>query len=156
MALGEALGVSMRHLSLSIGRSAGWVNSLGKTKGDAISSEDLSKIIKAFPTANSNYILTGKGSPLLDETDTLADFPDSYTPESTDYKELCMAYRQDLADTRHDLTEARDEIRRLREAYFQLLETNNRLMESYTNLQAACLKTGINPLERDKYETKNS
>ena len=145
MAVGEALGISMRQLSLSIGRSAGWVNSLGKIKSDGISSEDLSKIIEMYPTVNKDYLLTGEGSPLRDDVDTLGH--SFFRPKGDDYKELCMAYRQDLAD-------ARDEIRRLREAYFRLVDTNNQLLEEYSLLQAACLKAGISPLSRAELGTK--
>ncbi len=70
MSVGEALGISMRQLSMSIGRSPGWVNSLEKTKGDGISSEDLSKIIDTYPTVSKDYLLTGEGSPLREDVDT--------------------------------------------------------------------------------------
>lgn len=145
----ESLGISKRQFGISIGRSGGWVGSLATKKGQSISLDDLQKILLTYPAVNKDYILSGNGDPLLENVDTLSDFPDSYMPEADNYKELCMAYRQDLAD-------ARDEIKRLREAYFQLLEKSNNLMESYSTLQAACLKTGINPMERDILETKKA
>lgn len=146
MSVGEALGISMRQLSLSIGRSPGWVNSLEKTKGDGISSEDLSKIIDTYPTVSKDYLLTGEGSPLREDVDTLGH--PFFQPKGDDYKELCMAYRQDLAD-------AREDIRRLREAYFKLVDYNNQLLEEYSLLQAACLKAGITPLSRAEIVPNN-
>lgn len=82
-----------------------------------------------------DFILEGKGDPLLDETDTLRP-PYFVDLKPDDYKELCMAYRQALAD-------AREEITRLREAYFQLMETNNRLMANLASLNAAMIKAGV-------------
>ena len=134
----KALGVSMRQFGIVIGRSGGWVNSLSTLKTPAVSSEDISRILDAYPAVNKDYILSGIGDPLRDDADTLSEFPESFEPRPDDYRELCMAYRQDLA-------EMREETRRLREAYLLLLENNNKLMENYSILQAACLKTGINP-----------
>ena len=125
----EALGVSERRFSLSIGKSGGYVNSLQKIKGEGIPSDVLSKILDVYPMVNKDYILTGNGDPLLDETDTLSQFPNARQPEADNYKELCMAYRQDLAD-------AREELKKLREAYFQLMEANNKLMAEWATLQA--------------------
>ena len=96
----------------------------------------MSKISEIYPTVNRTYLLEGIGDPLLDETDTLSQFPLGAQPGPDNYKELCMAYRQDLAD-------ARDEIKRLREAYFMLMETNNKLLADLATLQAACLKIGM-------------
>ena len=132
----KALGLSERKFSLSIGKSDGYINSLRKTKGDGIPSDVLSKISEIYPTVNRTYLLEGIGDPLLDETDTLSQFPLGAQPGPDNYKELCMAYRQDLAD-------ARDEIKRLREAYFMLMETNNKLLADLATLQAACLKIGM-------------
>lgn len=128
----KALGISMRQFSLSIGRSAGFITSLGKTKSDGITSDLLSKISETYPMVNREYILEGNGDPLLDETDTLSLLPDSYQPQPDNYKELCMAYR-------HGLSEANKEIEKLREAYFKLIETNNKLMADLAALQAASL-----------------
>lgn len=144
----KALGISERMFALSIGKSGSYINSLRKTKGDGIPSDVLTKISVAFPLVNRDFIIEGIGDPLLDETDTLTPAY-GIQPTPDNYKELCMAYRQDLA-------EARDEIKRLREAYFQLLESNNRLMSNYSALQAACLKTGTNPVDRDVFETKKA
>lgn len=134
----KALGISLRKFSLSIGRSAGFITSLGKKKGDGITSELLSKISEVYPIVNRNYILEGNGSPLLDETDTLSILPHTFPPEADNYKELCMAYRQDLA-------EAREEIKKLREAYFKLMESNNKLMAEITAIEVASVK-GVSPL----------
>lgn len=136
MAIGKALGISMRQLSLSIGKSEGWVTSLEKTKKDGISSEDMSKIFETFPMVNKVYLLEGKGEPIREDADTLAELPQSYEPESDNYRELCMAYRQDLAD-------ARGEIRKLREAYFLLMEKNNSLMSDLAALQSTLIKRGL-------------
>lgn len=125
----KALGVSERHFSISIGKSSGYVNSLQRIKGEGIPSDVLSKILDVYPMVSKDYILTGNGDPLLDETDTLSQFPNARQPEADNYKELCMAYRQDLAD-------AREEIKKLREAYFQLMEANNKLMAEWAALQA--------------------
>lgn len=144
----RSLGVSERKFSVSIGKSTGYINSLRKTKGEGIPSDVLSKISDAFPQVNREYISEGIGDPLLDETDTLRP-PYGVQPAADNYKELFLAYRQDLA-------EARDEIKRLREAYFQLLESNNILMANYSALQAACLQTGTNPMSRDIIETKKA
>lgn len=131
----KALGISERKFALSIGRSDGYVNSLSKTKGEGIPSNVLSKISDIYPMVNKDYILAGHGEPLLDETDTLRP-PYFVDLKPDDYKELCMAYRQALAD-------AREEITRLREAYFQLMETNNRLMANLASLNAAMIKAGV-------------
>lgn len=125
----KALGISLRQFSLSIGRSAGFITSLGKTKGDGITSDLLSRISDTYPMVNREYILEGKGDPLLDETDTLSILPHTFPPDADNYKELCMAYRQDLA-------EAREEIKKLRDAYFKLIETNNKLMSEIAALQS--------------------
>lgn len=135
-AVGEALGISMRQLAKSIGRSEGWVSSLSNLKGDGISSEDLSKIIDTYPEVNKDYLLTGNGSPIREDYDTLTELPDTYEPKSDDYRELCMAYRADLAETREDL-------RRQREAYFALMEVNNKLFAELARIQAACLAAGL-------------
>lgn len=141
----EALGISMRKFSLNIGRSGGFINSLRKTKGDGITSDLLSKISEVYPMVNRDYILEGIGEPLLDETDTLAIFPSNYQPQADNYKELCMAYRQDLAD-------AREEIKRLREAYLQLVEKNNKLLVNLAALQTASLN-GVSPSESNEPQT---
>lgn len=132
----SALGISARQFCSSIGKSDGWVTSLRNTKSDGIPSDTLSKILETFPTVNRDYILEGSGEPLLDETDTLAQFPHTYQPAPDNYKELFLAYRQDLADTRNELN-------RLRDAYSNLLETNNRLMADYVALQTIALQAGI-------------
>lgn len=75
---------------------------------------------------------------MLDETDTLSILPHTFPPEADNYKELCMAYRQDLA-------EAREEIKKLREAYFKLMESNNKLMAEITAIEVASVK-GVSPL----------
>lgn len=134
-ALCRALGVSERKFASSIGKSGGYINSLRKTKGDGIPSDVLSKISEVYPMISRDFILEGKGDPLLDETDTLRP-PYFVDLKPDDYKELCMAYRQALAD-------AREEITRLREAYFQLMETNNRLMANLASLNAAMIKAGV-------------
>jgi len=153
----EALGISMRQFSLSIGRSAGFINSLRKTKGDGITSDLLSKISEVYPMVNRDYILEGNGEPLLDETDTLSVFPHTFQPQADNYKELCMAYRQDLAD-------AREEIKRLRDAYYKLMEANNKLLADYASLSAFLL-TSQKPVSiqaasqsvcRDNIETKKA
>lgn len=82
-----------------------------------------------------DFILEGKGDPLLDETDTLMP-PYFVDLKPDDYKELCMAYRKALADTREDLT-------KMREAYFKLMDTNNNLMAHLAALHAAVIKGGI-------------
>lgn len=140
-----ALGLSARKFCFAIGKSDGWVSSLNKNKADAITSDVLRKILDTFPMVNREYLLDGSGSPLLDETDTLDDIP-GYEPEADDYKELCMAYRRELADMR-------EEARRLRNAYMDLLDSSNRILESCAMLQAACLKAGVPLPERDKNET---
>lgn len=145
----EALGISDRKFAISIGKSGGYINSLRKTKGDGIPSDILSKISEVYPTVNRDYLLEGVGDPLNDETDTLSQFPNGHQPEPDNYKELCMAYRQDLAD-------AREEIKKLREAYFQLLETSNKLLSDYAALQALCIKEGVPHTYRDDYETKKA
>lgn len=146
MAIGKALGISMRQISMSIGKSAGWVNSLEKTKRDGISSEDMSKIFEIYPMVNKEYLLEGKGEPIREDTDTLAELPLSYEPEADNYRELCMAYRQNLADTREDL-------RRQREAYFSLMEVNTQLFAELARLQAACLAAGLKIPDRDSVDT---
>lgn len=146
-AVGEALGLSMRQLALSIGHSEGWVSSLSNLKRDGITSEDLYKILDAYPEVNKDFILTGKGSPIREDFDTLAKMPDSYEPEADDYRELCMAYRADLAETREDL-------RRQREAYFALMEVNNKLFAELARIQAVCLAAGLKIEDRDNNETK--
>lgn len=140
----RALGMSASKLSISIGRSSGYINSL---KG-GIASTDLSKIIEMYPMVNRNFILNGEGEPIKDDVDTLAQLPESYEPESDNYRELCMAYRQDLADTREDL-------RKTREAYFALMEQNNRLLSDLTRLQTACIAAGVPIESRDNSETEN-
>lgn len=146
IAIGRALGISMRQLSLSIGKSEGWVSSLEKTKGDGISSEDMSNIFETYPMVNKEFLLEGKGEPIREDADTLAELPLSYEPEADNYRELCMAYRQDLADTREDL-------RRQREAYFSLMEVNNQLFAELARLQAACLAAGLKIPDRDSVDT---
>lgn len=160
----KALGLSERKFSLSIGKSEGYINSLRKTKGDGIPSDILSKISEVYPSVNRTYLLEGIGDPLLDETDTLSQFPLGAHPGPDNYKELCMAYRQGLAD-------AREEIKKLREAYFLLMETNNRLMADLASLHAsilasqsasptisqpASLQTSPQSESRDNYETKKA
>lgn len=144
----EALGISMRQFSLSINRSAGFINSLRKTKGDGITSDLLSKISEVYPMVNRDYILEGIGEPLLDETDTLSIFPSTFQPQANNYKELCMAYRQDLADAREEIKRQSEVIKRLQEAYFQLLDTNNKLQANLTAVLTASLK-GVPPSEGD-------
>ncbi len=142
-AVAKALGISSSKLGVSIGRSTGYVNSLK----DGISTADLSKIIEAYPAVNLNYILSGKGSPIREDVDTLTELQDIYEPEADDYRELCMAYRADLADTREDL-------RRQREAYFALMEVNNKLFAELARIQAVCLAAGLKIVDRDNNETK--
>ena len=145
----NALGISGRNFSISIGKSDGYVTSLKYAKQDSIPSAVLSKILELYPAVNKDYILTGNGEPLRADIDTLTEFSESYEPQPGDYRELCMAYRKDLADLR-------EEAHRLREAYLQLMENHNKLMQNYSELQAACLKTGINPMDRDTFETKKA
>lgn len=147
MAIGRILGISMRQLSMSIGKSEGWVSSLEKTKGDGISSEDMSKIFETYPMVNKEFLLEGKGEPIREDADTLAELPQSYEPEADNYRELCMAYRADLAETREDL-------RRQREAYFALMEVNNKLFAELARIQAVCLAAGLKIEDRDNNETK--
>lgn len=139
------LGISMRQFGLKIGYSESWANAVKNT----ITTMAINNILSTFPMVNKEYILTGQGEPILDETDTLAELTESHQPESTDFKELCMAYRQDLAD-------AREEIKKLREAYFQLLETQNKLMADYASLQTASLKGGYQDMPRDNRGTKKA
>lgn len=134
-ALCRALGVSERKFASSIGKSGGYINSLRKTKGDGIPSDVLSKISEVYPMISRDFILEGKGDPLLDETDTLMP-PYFVDLKPDDYKELCMAYRKALADAREDLT-------KMREAYFKLMDTNNNLMAHLAALHAAVIKGGI-------------
>lgn len=154
MAIGSALGVSMRQLSMSIGKSEGWVSSLEKTKGDGISSEDMSKIFETYPMVSKEYLMEGKGNPIREDYDTLAHLPDTYEPEADDYRELCMAYRADLADTRTELADTREDLRRQREAYFALMEVNNKLFAELTRIQALCLAAGLQLSDRDKSDPK--
>ncbi len=145
--LGKALGVSMRQFGLTIGRSGGWVNSLAQIKSDSINTQDLTRILEAYPNANVAYILTGKGSPVLEDTLEVQDYAAANATDSPDYKELCIAYRQDLAD-------AREEIRKLRESYFQLLDTNNHLMAEVSKLQMSLIQSDAASMFRDRIETK--
>lgn len=145
--LGKALGVSMRQFGLTIGRSGGWVNSLAQIKSDSINTQDLTRILEAYPTVNIAYILTGKGNPIVDDASVSQDYATAHCSDSPDYKELCTAYRQDLAD-------AREEIRKLRESYFQLLDTNNQLMAEVSRLQISLIQSEKAALYRDSSETK--
>lgn len=149
LAVTRALGISNRKFCLSIGKSEGWVTSLRSTKYDAIPSDTIRKILQTYPMINRDFILEGKGEPILDETDTLSTLPQSYQPEADNYKELCMAYRQDLADTRQELA-------RLREAYFQLLDKNSMLMASLAALQASQIAEETEDESRDEEETKKA
>lgn len=142
----KALGLSERKFSLSIGKSEGYINSLRKTKGNGIPSDVLSKISEVHPAVNRSYLLEGIGDPLLDETDTLSLFPGTQ-PGPDNFKELCMAYRQDLVD-------AREEIKKLREAYFLLMETNNKLMADLASLHASILSSQA--VSRDNIDTKKA
>lgn len=123
-ALCKALGISMRQFGISIGRSGSWVSSLSKIKTDAITTRDMSKILDIYPRANIGYLLTGNGSPLLDDVAP----PQGQTSpmdEIVNYKDLCTAYRQDLA-------EAREEIRKLRDSYLDLMQQFNRLLVQFS------------------------
>lgn len=64
----RTLGLSARSFSTSIGMSPTYVTSLNKD----ITSSVLNNISINFPTVNIMWIITGKGKPLLEESEEVA------------------------------------------------------------------------------------
>lgn len=62
-AIADAVGVSHRQFGVKIGKSLGYIGSVG----DDISTSVVINILAAFPTVNLHYILYGEGEILLSE-----------------------------------------------------------------------------------------
>jgi len=73
--IAEENDLSLRKLSLSIGKTSGYLSVIIR-KNSEVGSDALTNILHAFPEYNLEWVLTGKGKKLKKE-----DVPKKYTPE---------------------------------------------------------------------------
>lgn len=115
--------LSQERFAKIVGVSKGWANNVG----DSIRKNTLEKIKYAFPTLNTNWLLTGEGKMLniyIDddlETDTVSDSELSYQKDSTN--KLLTKTENDMVNTLiESLQLAHKEIKALKKENEELRE----------------------------------
>ena len=109
----RTLGLSARSFSTSIGMSPTYVTSLNKD----ITSSVLNNISINFPTVNIMWIITGKGKPLLEESEEVAsDFSFELKRLKLNYDEL----KEDYLKAIEELALCKDRLRN-----YESAKTNN-------------------------------
>lgn len=109
----RTLGLSARSFSTSIGMSPTYVTSLNKD----ITSSVLNNISINFPTVNIMWIITGKGKPLLEESEEVAsDYSFELKRLKLNYDEL----KEDYLKAIEELALCKDRLRN-----YESAKTNN-------------------------------
>lgn len=114
----EILGLSSRSMSLSLGMSADW---LGGAK-NGINCGALASLLEKYPQVSAHYLLTGEGTPLIDQGKYLEAMISAKA--SAELKKL----RNENINLRRENTELRDQL-------YSEYEKNEHLMVENTHLK---------------------
>lgn len=114
----QALNISGREFSKSIGQSESWSRTIGKTIGNDI----VAKILTTYPNVSIHWLVLGEGEIFKDDNPLLGMFNKNY--ESI------------LEDLRSDNKELRRENQMLRESILEMMERNEKLMVENVTLRA--------------------
>ena len=121
--LHEALGLSGRKFSTSVGQSPEWSRTMNKTFGVDV----LGNILRIYPQVNIYWLVFGEGvmftNEQLNEVSQTAN-----TIINNDYKLICD-------ELRHDNKSLRDENKSLRDLLLKEMQKNQELMIENTQLK---------------------
>lgn len=123
--LHEALGLSGRKFSTTVGQSPEWSRTIKKTIGVDI----LGRILRTFPQVNYKWVIYGEGPILNEESDI------KINEEQTPIEAINQDYKLICNELRYDNKELRQENKKLRESLLEQMEKNQELLIENTQLK---------------------
>ena len=122
--LHDALGLSGRKFSTSVGQSPEWSRTINKNFGVDV----LGKILRTYPQINSQWLIYGEGDMFVGEETVSQETQKTNEVINNDYRLICD-------ELRHDNKSLREENKNLRDLLLKEMQKNQELLIENTQLK---------------------